>query len=220
MNEQFAERVADLWQPLTGDWEWNGGKLRQRTVQNGWAVVLCTKPVPADAVISTRFRVTDGQQYKSLGLAFDAADADNLQGVYLSVSGKVQLFQRVKGADSYPTHALKMRPIEAGREYTLKIATRGRLVNVWVDAAFHFSVELPADRPAGGKLGLVTYDAAAEFSTVQATSLPGELALRNPDGQPATAPSVTLLQDAVADAERKVGLAERRLATATAARVW
>ena len=220
LSEQFAERVPDLWQPLTGDWEWTAGKLLQRTVQNGWSVVLCTKPLPTEAVLSTKFRVTDGVQYKSLGLAFDAVDGDNLQGVYLSVSGKVQLFHRVKGVDSYPTHALKMRPIEAGREYTLKVATRGRLVNVWVDGEFQFAVELPADRPAAGKLGLVTYDAAAEFSLVQATTLPGDLALLNPDGKPASAPSVALLQEAVADAERKVGLAERRLATATAARVW
>jgi len=220
LEDQFTDPTTDQWQPIAGDWTRSDGKLRQSAVQNRWSMALASRPISEDFVLSTKFRVTEGQIYKSLGVALEAVDGDNLHGVYLSVSGKVQLFHRVQGVDSYPQQALKMRPVEAGREYTLKVALLGRLLNVWVDGEFQFAAELPGERPAQSRIGLLTYDAAAEFDSVLWTTLPSDLTLLGPDGQPAGAAGIGRLQEEVIDAERGVAQAERRLATATAGRVW
>ena len=219
-EDNFAEKKADAWQVETGDWAWADGKLRQSLVQNAWTGLLHTPPQPTDLQIKARFKSTGGVQYKSVGVCFDHVDAANFVGVYLSVSGKVQLFHREAGQDKYPEAGMAQLKVEQGRDYTLQVAVVGRLVNVWVDDALLIAYQLPKDRPTQGKIGLWTFDASAEFSQISLARLPAGMALVAKVGDAPQAVNEAQLQATVSIAEKQAVAAEKAVATAVANRVW
>ncbi|RPI91155.1 MAG: DUF1549 domain-containing protein, partial [Planctomycetaceae bacterium] len=220
LSDDFSQPRPDVWTPDSGEWVWEGGKLRQNKVQNSLTALVAIPPHPNDCVIDVRFKSTGGEVYKSVGLSFDWVDSKNFHGVYLSVSGKVQLMHRVNGQDSYPTEALKTLPIEVNRDYELKVVIAGRLVNVWVDGALQIAYELPGERSAAGRLALWTYDATAEFSKLTVSELPSGFALVRKIGEPALPVTEAQLAQAVAGADAQATLADRTLAASLANRLW
>jgi hypothetical protein len=219
-EDHFTEKKADAWQVENGDWTWTDGKLRQSLVQNAWTGLLHTQPQPTDLQIKARFKSTGGVQYKSVGVCFDQVDAGNFVGVYLSVSGKVQLFHREQGQDSYPEAGMAMLKVEQGRDYTLQVAVVGRQVNVWVDDALLIAYQLPKERPAQGRIGLWTYDASAEFSQISLARLPAGMPLVAKVGDMPQTVNETQLRSALASAEKQAVAVEKAVATAVANRVW
>lgn len=219
-EDNFAGKKADAWQVENGDWVWADGKLRQNLVQNAWTGLLHTQPQPTDLQIKVRFKSTGGVQYKSVGVCFDHVDAANFVGVYLSVSGKVQVFHREAGQDMYPEAGMAAIKVEVGRDYNLQVAVVGRLVNVWVDDALLIAYPLPKERPTQGKIGLWTYDASAEFSQVSLARLPAGMPLATKVGDAPQQVNEVQLQATVAMAEKQVVAAEKAVATAIANRVW
>ncbi|MFN9370688.1 MAG: DUF1553 domain-containing protein [Planctomycetaceae bacterium] len=220
VEDNIADKNADARQVESGDWTWAEGKLRQSLVQNAWTGLLHTAPQPTDLQIKARFKSTGGVQYKSVGVCFDHVDAANFVGVYLSVSGKVQLFHREAGQDKYPEAGMAALKVEVGRDYTLQVAIVGQLVNVWVDDALLIAYQLPKERPTQGKIGLWTYDASAEFSHVSLARLPAGMPLVAKVGDAPQTLNEAQLQAAVSVAEKQSVAAEKAVATAIANRVW
>jgi hypothetical protein len=219
-EDNFAAQKPDAWQEVNGEWAWADGKLRQSLVQNAWTGLLLTAPQPTDLQLQARFKSTGGVQYKSVGICFDQVDPANFVGVYLSVSGKVQLFHRENGQDSYPEAGMAMLKVEQGRDYTLQVAVVGRQVNVWVDDALLIAYPLPKERPTQGRVGLWTYDASAEFSQFRLARLPAGTPLVAKVGEAAQPLNEDQLRLALISAEKQAAAAEKAVATAVAHRVW
>ena len=220
ISDDFSKPRPELWKPTSGEWVWENGKLLQKSVRNAWTGIVAETPPPADCLIQLKLKSTGGEVYKSVGLSFDLEDPDNFSGVYLSVSGKVQIFHRQQGQDSYPPAASKARPVELNRDYELQVAISGRLVNVWVDGGLQIAYEMPMERKPNGRIALWTYDATAEFQRLSVAELAADFALVRNVGEAATPVSEAQLAQAVASAQQLVKLAERTLSTAIANRIW
>lgn len=220
LSDDFSVPRPELWKPVSGEWVWENGRLLQKRVGNAWSWVVAETPHPADCLISVKLKSTGGEVYKSVGVSFDLEDPENCQGVYLSVSGKVQIVSRVKGQDAYPAAGSKSFPVEVNREYEVRVAISGRLVNVWIDNALQIAYELPMDRKPNGKIALWTYDASAEFLNLSVSELPLDLNLVRKLGDTPAPLNETQLAQAVESAQLQVTLAERAISTALANRLW
>ena len=218
--DDFSMPRPEIWKPASGEWVWENGRLIQKTVRNAWTGLIATTPHPADVLINLKLKSTGGETYKSVGVSFDLEDPENFHGVYLSVSGKVQIFQRINGQDSYPPTGAKSMPIELNRDYALQVAVSGRLVNVWVDGTLQIAYEIPTERKPNGKIALWTYDASAEFLKLSVSELPQELALVKKVGDAPVPLNEAQLALSVANAQQQVLLAERMASTALANRLW
>ncbi len=215
--DDFSVPRPDVWEQVSGNWEYTG-HLVQRTVDSRQSQLLTREHHPRDFLARTRFRILDGQT-RSVGMIFDVTN-DCLSGIYLSPSGsKCQLYHIIRGQEVYSQKGHAGISVENNHEYELQVAVRGVLMNVWVDGTLLFVCETEQERRSG-RTGLTTYEAAAEFLEVLITPLSPDFALaRSLDSpaQPSTPESrAAAAQEAAAQAEWNLGLAERRLAAAEA----
>ena len=220
LNDDFSIARPELWKPASGEWTWENGRLVQKTVRNAWTGIIAETPHPEDCLIKVRLKSTGGEVYKSAGINFDLEDPENFTGVYLSVSGKVQIFHRNKSMDTYPPAAAKSLAIELNREYELQIAISGRLVNVWVDGVLQIAYEMPEGRQQNRRIALWTYDASAELFKAHVSELPHDLVVTRKIGEAPPPVNESQLMHGVAAAQQQVTLAERVVSTALANRLW
>lgn len=226
LSDDFAVAKPELWKSGRGRWEYQGGHLRQLEPTDENAELVAQTQVPRDFYAQFRFKITGGKMWKSVGLTFDGRDEQNDVGVYLSATAggpKVQLFTRTNGQHTYPGEAMQALPIAVGDEHVLQVFARDQLVNVAVDGKLAFAYKLPQSRAMNGQFKLWTFDATAEFISIQVEAL-GEAALVEkvtgdqhlPIPQP---PSLETLTVAVQAAEQSHKLAEATRATAEASRL-
>ncbi len=227
LADQFATTKPELWKQVRGKWEYKDGHLFQHEPTDDNAELIALTQVPRDFHAKFRFKITGGKMWKSVGLTFDRRDDKNDVGVYLSATAggpKVQLFTRTNGQHAYPAEAAQALPIAVGEEHELQVFTRDQLVNVAVDGKLAFAYKLPTPRAVNGEFNLWTFDATAEFLSVQIDALGAETVLveKVTGDQPLPIPlppSVETLTLAVKNAEQSHGLLELTRAAALASRI-
>jgi hypothetical protein len=221
LEDDFSAARPEIWTVGAGQWEHRDGRLVQSQTGDSACRLTSVATHPGDFSATFRFRILDGQMWKSVGLSFDVTDSGDYNGVYLSaVAGgpKAQVYLQRSGGASYPADAARALPIELEREYTLGIAVRGTLLNVSVDGQLAIAYRLPDERREG-RFALWTFDAAAEFLAAKVETLPSQATLVEAgEGAPLPPPAWTPeLATAAVDAARlALGIADRGLAAAEA----
>ena len=168
LADKFSEARPELWAASQGDWRWSDGRLMQMQTSGPVAKLVSLKDHPRDFSAALRFRIRGGDT-RSVGMVFDSDDR-GCTGIFVSpMNSKVQLYQILDGKEIYPESATKKLPVENGREYELKFAVEDRKLSVWVDGVLQFVHQLGFRRT--GKLALTSYQAAAEFLSINVLAL-------------------------------------------------
>ncbi len=210
--DRFRARRDDLWTMGSGEWSYAEGGLRQGAVGNERRELAARMEHPRDFRLRLRFQTTGGTQWKSVGMSFDADEGGD-HSVYVSAyaqGSKVQIAHRDGEQTAYPAEGARALPVELGRTYELEVRVRDGLVNVSVDGVLQIAYTLPAERRSQRGLRLWTFDAQAEFASIQVDDLSPQMVL---------ATSVAEGAAGVAGAEaleRELRLAELALSTAEA----
>jgi len=204
-TDSFMSANLDLWTPLSGDWKWQNGHLRQSQTGAVDCVLELRRPaLPGDFETQLRFTTLDGQMWKSVGLRFDVTGGDNVM-VYLSSyagGSKVQLAWKQKGTQVYPESAMQARPVPLKAPQELTIRVRGQLVNVLVNGELAVVSLLPFERRAG-TVQLIAFDAVADFHSFHLKTLPAAVQMQEAgdESAPAGPPTLTQAQAALRAAE-------------------
>jgi hypothetical protein len=208
-----------LWQTGAGQWEYRDGRLLQKQTGAQECRLSSLANHPRDFTASFRFQITGGEQWKSVGLSFDATEDGSFHGVYLSAYAggpKLQIYHSAQGKHAYPPEGAKSFAAKLGQPYLLRLDVRGSLVNVSVDGQMLLAYRLPGERRAG-RLAVWAFDATAEFLSFEATPLDAAAKLTEPAGgeaKPGEATTFDTAKLARQKAEAGVSLAEKSLAAA------
>jgi hypothetical protein len=172
LSDDFQTEAPDRYDRLAGDWHWSEGRLRQLETGMKRRMIELRQPHPRDFTASTRFTITGGDKWKSVGLAFDGVGEDDTLVYASAVEGgsKVQVSLSRGGKASYPAGAAKALPIHTGQPYELELRVRGDLLNVRLDGQL-ILVHRLSDRLASGRLRLAAFDAAADFHSLCVATL-------------------------------------------------
>lgn len=183
LSEDFHAEQTERYSILAGDWRWSEGRLRQLETGMKRRMLELRQPHPRDFTATARFTINGGDKWKSVGLAFDGVGNDDTLVYASAVEGgsKVQVSLSRAGKASYPAGAAKALPIRTGQLYELELRVRGDLLNVRLDGQLILSHRL-SDRPAGGRLRLAAFDAAADFHALRVAVLAPEVPME-PAGQ-------------------------------------
>ncbi len=220
LADNFAMARPDVWTMGPGDWEYKDGRLLQKDTRDAVTQLLSVNSHPVDFVARFKFKTTGGEVYKSVGLSFDAVEDHDFRAAYLSLLGKVSVFERVAGQDVYPAEAICDFPAELNHEYELQVAVRGTLVNVSMDGKLVLIYKFPGERRKDGRFAVWTFDASAEFLNLTVDELPGEYAMFEKLGDAPAPVNEADLALASQQAEAARALAEKAAATAGAAAIW
>jgi mono/diheme cytochrome c family protein len=175
VKEDFGKPHPELWEVVGKGWEFKDGAVHQTTATRDTERLVLRPEVVRDFEMSCRYTHTGGDTYKSVTFRFDATpDREYANFVYTSAHApqpKLHVAYTRGGKSTYPPNGLVAQPIEIGRPYTLRLAVRDRLVNVWLDGKFQIAYVLP-DRKPGGRLELSGFDATVAFDEFSIRSLP------------------------------------------------
>jgi len=177
IEDDFARPKPKVWQTGAGRWQYKNGRLLQTQTGAGRRTLTSLTDHPRNFTARFEFKITGGQQWKSVGLSFDSAD-NSYQTVYLSAhSGepKVQISHTSAGITQYPPSGKRRLPIQVGRKHVLRVDMRDRLANVYVDDKLALAYTFPQRR--GGKFVIWTFDASAEFISVRINALSKKFSL-------------------------------------------
>jgi len=204
LADDFQTARPDVWSAGTGNWQHQDGRLLQLDPADAMCRFGTLQAHPADFTAKLRFRITGGDVYQSVGIAWDASDDQNCSFVYASAGGsKLQVAHRVQGVDQYPPAGVKELPVELQREHELLVTVRGTQCEVTFNGTPAITYTLPHARPAEGKFHLWSYDATAEFLSLEIS--------RDP------VLNESSLRASLQQGENAVLLAERKHQVATAA---
>ena len=175
--DNFDSLDEKRWKIVNGKWKTDAGKLTQIEVGATARIVESHTNHPEDFVIETRLAVTGGQLWKSFGIRFDASEQHD-KTVYLSghADSKVQVSFSNNGQTTYPQNALSKIPVQLNTTYTLRIAVRGKKINVSVDGKHLVTYEFPVPRRPG-KIQLMSFDSVASFDSIAVYEWPQQAAL-------------------------------------------
>ncbi|MBY0228319.1 MAG: DUF1549 domain-containing protein, partial [Gemmataceae bacterium] len=151
IKDDFAKSRPELWETRAGKWTHKGGKLLQESDAALRSVLRLKGEPPGDFDARLVFAPTGGKMWKSVGLAFDVADGNEVL-VYLSAyegGPKLQVMFKRGGADVYPPEGTKAMPVKLGTPKTLLVKVRGQQVEAEVDGKKALSYKLPVPRKAG-----------------------------------------------------------------------
>src|SRR5262249_40901666 len=134
-RDDFAKEAPDVWEQVSGEWKYDGGRLIQNKDGAERGVLRLKAAPPIDFQVRVRFTILAGQQWKSVGVAFDS-DANNELLAYVSAYAggpKAQLAYK-QGADyAYPTDGAAPWDVRLDQPQELLVQARGTLVNVSVN---------------------------------------------------------------------------------------
>jgi hypothetical protein len=213
--DDFAKQRDDVWKLGPGKWDYKDGRLVQSDPQDVMCGITSLQPHPRDFVAKLKYKLTGGDTYKSVGIAFDAVADKDLQAVYLSAAGAGPHWWLKKGGvDSYPVTMPKETVEEVGKEYELTLVVKEGIANVSVNGKLVLACKIPAERASEGRVIFWTYDATAEFIRAELTPLPANLAITQPGGEVVPANQAEALAAAASDAEKTAAMAEKTLAAA------
>ncbi|MCE2695842.1 MAG: PSD1 and planctomycete cytochrome C domain-containing protein [Verrucomicrobiaceae bacterium] len=208
VSDDFTSAKPQQWEILKGDWSHSPTGVRQHETGAERRSLRLKPAPPADFEASLSFTIRGGQKWKSIGIAFDRADGDDVM-VYMSAfsgGSKIQVAQANGGMTGYPTNGAVARPISQDVRYTLDLRVRGQLINASINGEPVLAYRLPQQRREGS-LALTAFDADVEFHSFKLAELAADAVLR----EPAADKSVPL-----ANAKAAVALAEKQLAAAKA----
>lgn len=213
--DHFTGERPDLWERKEGQWQYDGGRLKQSATGTTRATLRLKLKPSTDFEARLKFITTGGDQWKSVGILFDVTPEDNEILAYASAyagGSKCQVSYKRAGNHAYPPEAAESRPVELNKLHELLIRVRGNLVNLSFDGKHSVAYRLPIPRQAGG-LELITFDARAEFVEFQLSQLLENIDLIEPAGGPekSTGQPLPLRVD---QARVLVTIAERSLASA------
>ncbi len=208
VSDDFTAAKPDHWEIIKGDWKHSPTGVRQHETGAERRSLRLKPAPPADFEASLSFTIRGGQKWKSVGIAFDSADGDDVM-VYMSAfsgGSKIQIALASAGKSTYPAAGSVARPISQDVRYTLDLRVRGQLINASINGEPALAYRLPQQRRPGS-LALGAFDADVEFHSFKLA----ELALNTVLREPAADKLVPL-----ADAKAAVALAEKQLAAAKA----
>ena len=167
--ESFAKPQPELWQVLSGDWQYENGHLVQKQV--GSFLTMVTRTLhPADFQARIRYRTLEPGGVHSIGYSFDVTEnARDWQAIYTATNNTVSnihAFHRVAGVETYPAAAIVPHPFQLNDELTVDFAVRGDLLNVWVNGELRLAYKLPVARQPG-RFALWAHSATAEFTELK-----------------------------------------------------
>jgi len=208
VSDDFTAAKPEQWEILKGDWKHSATGVRQHETGAERRALRLKSAPPADFEASLSFTIRGGQKWKSVGIAFDSADGDDVM-VYMSAASggsKIQVAIGSGGKSSYPAAGAVARAISQDMRYTLDLRVRGQLINASINDEPVLAYRLPEQRRQGA-LTLTAFDADVEFHSFKLAELAADAVLR----EPSAGQSVPL-----ADAKAAVSLAEKQLAAAEA----
>lgn len=193
VQDDFAAAKPDVWEQLSGKWDYENGRLIQSQTGAVRAALRLKQLPPADFEARLKYIPTGGDQWKSVGLSCDVTAEGNELLAYVSgVAGapRAQFAYKQGGAYVYPQQAMQARKVELNQPHELVLRIRGTLLNVAVDGEHSIAYQLPAGLSRQrGHLELITYDAKVEFVSFELKPLPMELKLVPAAASPATTAS-------------------------------
>ena len=208
-HDDFAKRNDQLWEVIGTGWKFEKGAAHQTTATRDAERLALRQKLPRDFELTCRYTHTGGSLYRSVTFRFDvSADRKYANYVYTSAhppGPKLHVAYTRGGTSTYPPDGLVAQPIEIGKPYTLRLAVRDRLVNVWLNEKFQIAYTLP-DRQPGGRLELSGFDATVAFDDIQIKLLPADLKLAEsknaaPEVKPASSLEVSEAKLAAAEAK-------------------
>jgi hypothetical protein len=211
-KDDFAKANPDVWEVGPGTWKHEKGKLLQQKPDGERSHLRTKVDHPQDFDATFRFVITGGTPYQSVGIAFDAADGNELL-VYVSGGGsKLQVAHKVGANYVYPADAAVNMPIPANKPLELQVRVRGSVLNVTYNGEHQLAYALPIPRKPG-KLDLITYTATAEFTGFTLRELPKGVELVAPKGAKAAPLTAAVAEANVAVAEKAVAVVETEIVT-------
>jgi hypothetical protein len=194
LTDDFAKLNPDRWTVESGEWKESNGRLIQTNGATAQHRLVSKSEHPRDFHLLTRFRITGGETYKSVGVGFDVHD-QAMKGVYLSVSGpKVQYtFQGVDARWEYPAAGMATTEVNVGQDYQLEVLVKDRLINIRVDGELKVAYELGERKP--GEFSIWAFSATAEFDHLEIRSLPDSLTLVPSTSNPSLKPRPVTRED-------------------------
>jgi mono/diheme cytochrome c family protein len=172
-TELFEVWRPEIWKIVSGQWEYQIGKLVQ-AVPGSFTTITADVIPPQDFSARVRYRTLEAGSIHSVGLFFDMVDAKDAQAIYSATNNTtstIQAFHRQGGVEQYPSAGIVPWPIQIGQELTVDVATRGQLLNVWVNGELAIVYTMPMPRQPG-RIGLWTHAGSAEFLEVLIDRLP------------------------------------------------
>lgn len=172
-TERFQTWRPDIWKVVSGQWEHQGGKLVQ-SVPGPFTTIAADFVPPQDFTARLRYRTLEAGVIHSVGLFFDMVDSKDAQAIYSATNNTtstIQAFHRRGGVEQYPSAGVVPWPIKIGQELAVDVATRGQLLNVWVNGELAIVYTMPMPRQPG-KFGLWTHAGSAEFLELVIDPLP------------------------------------------------
>ncbi len=213
--DDFGKQRDDVWKLGPGKWDYKDGRLVQSDPQDAMCGITSVQSHPRDFVAKLKYKLTGGDTYKSVGIAFDAVGDKELQAVYLSAAGAGPHWWLKKGGiDSYPVTTPKETVEEVGKEYELTLAVKEGIANVSVNDKLVLACKIPAERASEGRMIFWTYDATAEFIRAEVSPLSPTLAFTQPGGEVVPGNQAEALAAAVGESEKNAAMAEKTLAAA------
>lgn len=203
--DAFNQLDAARWEAVgNGKWKALGGVVAQTAVIPDGTRLRLAAPVPVDFEAVLRFKLTGGEPYRSVGIAFDVAgSAETL--VYLSASAaepKAQISYKKDGQQFYPPQGKQPRRVPLGVPIELTVRAAGNSIEALVDGQPAVRYSVPGRQM--GALELVAFTATVEFDHFELRPL-------LPGYQPGAAKPLS-----VAQAEAKVEWARAELAASEA----
>jgi len=210
VKEDFSKLNAELWEVVGKGWKFKDGAVHQTTATRETERLVLRPKMPRDFELNCRYTHTGGSTYKSVTFRFDvSADCKYANYVYTSAHApgpKLHVAYTRGGASTYPPDGLVAQPIAIGKPYTLRLAVRDRLVNVWLNGKFQIAYTLP-DRKPRGRLELSGFDATVAFDDISIRALPADVKLvksKNKAPEVKVVSSVKIIEAKLAAAEATV----------------
>lgn len=181
LRDDFSAAKPDVWEPLTGKWTYENGRLIQSQTGAGRASIRLKGRPPSDFEAKLKYIPTDGQMWKSVGIACDITSNGNELMAYASSAAngpRSQISYKESGKDVYPPTASQRRTVELNQPHEIVFRARGTLLNMSVDGEHSIAFRLPANvMRQPGALELVAFDAKVEFISFELKALPTDFTL-------------------------------------------
>jgi len=183
IQDTFATPQPELWQTLGGEWKHADGKLIQSEIGAVRRALRLRKPVPQDFEIKLKFLTTGGEQWKSVGIAFDVTERHE-KVVYMSCYAggpKLQVSYKDASGQHYPSGGMLAREVKLGTAYELGVKVQGQLVNIAIDGKHALAYRLPSPREKG-EFDVMSFDAAVAYLGFELKELPRDAVLVTAEG--------------------------------------
>ena len=210
VQDDFSKPNLKMWEVIGNGWKFKDGALHQTTATRDAERLVLRRPKLRDFELTCRYTHTGGSTYKSVTFRFDVSpDRKYANYVYTSAHApgpKLHVAYTRAGVSTYPPDGLVAQPIAIGKPYTLRLAVRNRLVNVWLNGKFQIAYTLP-DRKPGGRLELSGFDATVAFDDISIRALPADVKLvesKNKAPEVKAVSSVKIIEAKLAAAEATV----------------